>query len=126
MTRDEVMALEAGPETNALVAQEIFGQAQWCPDDPDDPLCRCSLGKPHTIHFRVSLPDFSDDITAAWEVETRMRFCLIPRIDGGWNAMPWEDVSATGALPASAGSALTASLAICRAALLAVMEVDDD
>ena len=125
MTRDEILAMEAGRELDALVAEKVMGKRiKWREDD--DALLEFNAILQHTdgtpFESWIGIQGYSTDIAAAWNIQMKMRFCLIPRIDGGWNALPWEDISRTGPLPTSAGSARTAPLAICRAALLAVMD----
>ena len=110
-------AMPAGPKMNELMATEIMGWQLskihlgfWATPLEDD----CEYN-----HHDIDEWSPSTDIAAAWPIAERLRLCLIPRVDGGWNALPWEDVRDSGPLPASAGSAHTAPLAICRAALKA-------
>jgi len=116
MTRGEILRMEAGPELDRLVAEQIMG---W------------SEGK----HFKVG--DFgvvklgevidiwspSSDIAAAWEVVKELYDRELGIEMYGEKKFPWEaEILIPGGRPVSV-QAETLPLAICRAALLAVMEV---
>jgi hypothetical protein len=126
MNRDEILAMPAGREMDALIAEKVMG---W------------TLGEPHEIHGwmmhgMVTVRDWvgstndagithiekwspSTDIAAAWEVVEKLgdKFDELERGDGGefWMCVVYPD----GFIPCVA-RAETAPLAICRAALLAM------
>lgn len=143
MTRDEILALKPGRELDALVAEKVMG---WCvtPDefkyDPDndvevsyatsEPPEDLPEGYPEGLRAITGtirchrLPDFSTDISAAWEVVGKLREM------GGGPDIRWDDADrrwwcevdkvwgwATGE---------TAPEAICKVALLAVMEEGEE
>ena len=125
MNTDE---MPAGRELDALVAEKVMGFC-LCPYDPkwmradtgsgiwiDGDTWRCTdHGKPAFTPWR----SYSTDIAAAWEVVEKMREDYEPRIEL-WDE-GWEVTILTGTDRGSAsGRALTAPLAICRAALKAV------
>ena len=122
MTRDEILSMGADRELDALVANTVFNEPKWCPEDPDDVLCRCDLTKPGTIHVRQSLPHFSTDIAAAWEVVEKMREdgwmpnLVFHRSDGLWRCEYFTDRRMRNAAHRSA------FVSICHAALLTVRE----
>ena len=140
MTRDEILALEAGRELDALVAEKVMGWTwgeysppvegpskilrppeSWAPSPDRAPGSEVSCPG---WHFRV--PQYSTDIAAAWEVVEKMvpikyGFNLaIESPPGPWG--DWEVHFYNGGTHLAFAD--TAPLAICRAALLAVMEVE--
>jgi len=134
--------MPAGRELDALVAQYVLGH-KLCTGDqaivltnkafPDRPGWETwYIDDWHILEDPIPdaglerLPYYSTDIAAAWQIAEKLRLCLIPRVDGGWNALPWEDVRGSGPLPASAGSAHTAPLAICHAVLKTVEKLRTD
>ncbi len=118
MTRDEILNMQAGHELNKLIAEFVFGM---------------KLEKNHGFaggYYWVGngvlfgdvpahgMPDYSTDIEAAWTVvekmtdgETPNDFELRTSIRG-WRCDFYKGYA----------SAETAPLAICKAALLAVMK----
>jgi len=126
MTHEEILKMEAGPQLDLLIAERVMG---W------------SEGK----HFEVG--DFgvvklgevidiwspSTDIAAAWEVTTKLcELGIVPEVYGmwltkkknEWYIVLWysvEDLTA-----AARAKAPSLPLAICRAALLAVMEAGNE
>lgn len=119
--------MKAGREMDALVAEKVMGWKRFAVCD--------KLHPPYmeeTRHtFAHGFPDYSTDITAAWEVAEKMRVAVMPIDGGGWAA---KDIS----IDATHGTELyiipgsdeecygwtkadTAPLAICRAALKAVI-----
>jgi hypothetical protein len=104
MTRDEILKMEAGREMDALVAEKIFN-GQW-------------LYK----NIPENLPKFSASISAAWEVVERLikhnPLSLDYLVDEN-NVLGWQ---ANFRMGYNVAFAPTAPLAICRAALLAVMK----
>lgn len=115
MTRDEILSEPAGPRLDAWVAEHVMG---WTPTG----LAKDFNGVP----FPEPIPNYSTDIAAAWEVV---------ELVGGFEIEQWGDVwekkgtiiwAASFNLPDGKNivhaTAATAPLAICRAALLAMME----
>jgi hypothetical protein len=114
MTRDEILNMPAGREMDALVAEKVMG---W-------------RLHPHKTHWMTNNNNFrrigtflpSDDISAAWEVVEKMkekgRLYLIVSDDIGYKA----EILLNDPVPMATAQCDTAPLAICRAALLAVME----
>jgi hypothetical protein len=102
LTREEVLAMEPGRELDMVVGRKLSGW--WQPID----------GLSH-------LPRYSTKIDAAWEVVDKLKIAVIPQSIGAPNDMKYlakiEDH------PHEYQSfARTAPLAICRCALLAVLE----
>lgn len=142
MTRDEIMAKEAGPELDALVAVEVMGQVdfshpnfcwtEWNTEDGKDGgdgfLCpRCGVeGIPETSHLNdppKCCKHYSTDIAAAMKVVNKLAAepyaWILETINtsGGllWSAAYWGgDVSED-----ICAVSVTLPLAISRAALLA-------
>ena len=120
MNRDEILNMEAGRELDALVAEHVM---KWKWEDG------AGTGGPSswegaTGEFCVEFEP-STDIAAAWEVVERVT--AIPttirearRAANTKFAYQWEDAGVW------AMAAQEAVLFICRAALLAVMEDDND
>ncbi|MDF2814464.1 MAG: hypothetical protein K0Q81_664 [Paenibacillus sp.] len=126
MTRDEIWRMDAGRELDALVSEKLMG---WTEFSPIDPKIDYGVGVNGYRRNYAKDPDgrltwfpfYSTDITAAWEIigkfdEISVRkyqtvspgFRYICRID-----IDGEDVIANG---------LTAPEAICKAALLTLIE----
>ena len=126
MTRDEILAMEAGPELDALVAEKVMGWQltsayqlgpAWARDIPWG-----ELVLKNAVAYYAHEWGPSTDIAPAWKVVEKMHkeygidvnglasggfVCTIYGVDGHWRT--YDE---------------TAPLAICRAALLAVMEVE--
>lgn len=112
----DVGALEAGRETDALVAERVFGKpwpsvsvARWWTEDGR----YCGPGGEWSERINDRLPAYSTDIAAAFEVVEKIReTCCdftLERAGAAWYADFRMGVA----------SADTAPLAICRAALAA-------
>ena len=113
MTRDEILAMEPGRELDTKIEIEVFG-------------LKPSKTTPgwvvEGVRARPPRP-FSTDIAAAWEVVEKMSEqwpqYQLAKIEDGWSVMwgfdgyGWQE--ATGK---------TAPEAICKAALLAVMDIE--
>jgi hypothetical protein len=125
MTRDEILNMPASREMDALVAEKVmeFGVMRWINHPTYDPKIITPV--------EMELPHYSTDISAAWQVLEQLRdpsesepdFWSITDagIEQGWiveNIWAHHD----GDIPNFAVQAETAPLAICRAALLAVLE----
>jgi len=130
MTRDEIPNMHAGREMDALIAENVTrmstehlpvvyeegntsdGKDGWC--GFVCPMCR----RPSDMLDEPCTQPYSTDISAAWEVVEKIRFMVGQGFDlctsvGGWMANFGGGVIGYGETP---------SLAICRAAMLAVME----
>ena len=105
--------MPAGREMDALVAEKVFGV-------PHEDCFDVYGGKRCVKDDEYGGPQcYSTDIAAAWEVVEKIREDYEPRIEL-WDE-GWEVTILTGTDRGSAsGRALTAPLAICRAALKAV------
>lgn len=117
MTRDEILKMEAGRELDALVAKDVMG---WHKLDGN---WKDNIWEKADGHIKGDWHP-SEDISAAWEVVTKIRSM-------GWGVdISWfhEFIYCALHKPDSViikqANAETAPLAICRAALLAVMEND--
>ena len=139
MTPDEIRALEAGRELDALVAEKVLGfDAVWTSEqevhaymaENPDTIKWPTRSLPLTLKIDdggcwcAVLAHYSTSIADAWEVVEKLYvpelpdlgFCVTrgPATRPGWLAwFGWNGREA---------EAPTASLAICRAALLAVNE----
>lgn len=110
--------MNAGRELDALVAEKVFGwEVDWAvPTYPTVDMKRIS-DDPVAVGLRTgSIPPYSTDIAAAWQVGESLSakghwFEIRRRPDGGYWAAFGEGMSA---------EADTAPLAICLAALKAV------
>lgn len=123
MTKDEIMNMCAGPKMDKLVAEKVTG---WnFPNKVD------SLGR-RVIRYK-DLPRYSTDIAAAWKViatfnrsEWDIEIGSDTEDDGkfwGVSLIKWSE-EPIGPIAYGGGEHESLPLAICRAALLAVMEVD--
>ena len=122
MNNDEILNMPAGREMDVLVAE----LADWKKvPSADDPAGWCWL-VPHgstRASTTDSIPPFSSDISAAWQVVEKHPhyFSLHRSNETGFAPAPWGDTLwrcrfyAPGKFEAKAE---TAPLAICRAALL--------
>ena len=128
LTRDEVLALQAGKEIDALIARHVFG---WEFRQPQGrySCCICQRCGRHTDEcFGEYECNWSDNIAAAWQVVDKLKSG--PTGDGfAWTwgvEIAWiEDMGRAVWNVIVAGhevEADSAPLAICQAALLAVRE----
>jgi hypothetical protein len=112
MTKDEILNLPAGEEMDTLIAERVMGFSF-------NKYGHSFTGKGHPgWHDLNKLPNYSTDMAAAWEVvEQRQKngYCF----DADGNALRRRIRFGVGQ---EIGEAETMPLAICRAALLAVME----
>jgi len=127
MTREEILSTEAGREMDALIAEKVMGEKQpiYVHEFHIDPIyseghnwfCYPSFYEGDICKWEPR--NFSTDISAAWEVADWLRnywgtFELIAGLS--WHC--WSELKDAKIW----GTGNTAPLAICRAALLAVME----
>lgn len=128
LTQEQILAMEAGPELDALVAERVFGSKPYL----GSPMLagadrRLWCVSPITGHRR-ELDRFSIDIAAAWEVflalpggactiayTAESSFICIARPRGEPDDQGEE-------YTVDSGFTATAPLTICRAALLAVID----
>lgn len=127
LTRDEILNMPAGREMDALIAERVMG---W----------EIHPHKTHYIHndgktgYFVPCGEFqpSEDIAAAWQVVERMRYknfysqhtdLTLASENEEWWSWTFIDHNPLAGYSEKA-TAETAPLAICRAALLAVMDCD--
>lgn len=111
MTRDEILNMPAGRELDALIAEKVMGlKVDYEFDEVLEPRVPFLVDKYDEWGY---LPNYSTDIAAAWQVVERFEsHCTMNNVHGIWECY----------LPDFAiGKDKTAPLAICRAALLAVM-----
>lgn len=137
MTREEILAMPAGPKLDALIAEKVMGWTSYeshltCEDfgTRGEPLI--FWNPPGMTSAGATLPPFSTDIAAAWQVVER----LIER-----KVLLWVHVSPAGNYRCECRQVVqsevtkswyqrraadviaeTAPLAICHAALLATLE----
>jgi hypothetical protein len=117
MTRDEILKLEAGPKMNQLIWWKVFDMTPT-PKDND----------------MLKLPPYSTDIAAAWEVVEHFTgkdcrnqdFFIECWSDGEWfvafHPLGYSSRDPKANCDGKTTGSPSAPLAICRAALLAVIE----
>ncbi|HEY8417046.1 MAG TPA: hypothetical protein VIK93_03300, partial [Limnochordales bacterium] len=126
MTREEIMRLE-GRELDAAVAERVFGHdVVWVIEDRAKLVRRLPDGQ------CVLVPQYHDNIAAAWQVVERMtmmgyQFELSFVQGAEYESAPWLAIFCkpprrVGAVHTAFGS--TATEAICRAALRAMEEAE--
>ena len=121
MTRDEILAMKPGRELDARVAEKVMGwKTNWLKTDWWEEI------NPNTHHHKGLVKDFkpSTDISAAWEVVEKMferGGCEIGCY-GSKSGGKWFEVIVITMNGEVKVTAHTAHEAICKAALLAVME----
>ena len=128
MTRDEIWKMEAGRELDALIHEQVFGKCahDWIKvtnkplDKKGNSIYKCSkCGDRRPAREAMGWRNYSTDIAAAWQVVEKMSKLYhveIENFDNGYG-VTLDDYSQTWEAHAD-----TAPLAICRAALLAVMD----
>ena len=121
MTRDEILNMEAGREMDTLVAEKVMGFPVKIGD---------ITGEPYHAQFGYSMPNYSTNIAAAWMVVEKLQN-QYPAFNLVWVKLQIlkPEIALRRAWRANfQGSTLsdafadTAPLAICRAALLAMLE----
>ena len=117
MTTEEILALKAGRELNIRVAEAVMGR-RYTQDE--------TLGEMEIDSEGVysSLQPYSEDISAAWQVIEKMKG-YNPRIAFDTHSQKWEATFNVGEADFTCPVVLatTAPEAICKAALLALLEV---
>jgi hypothetical protein len=145
MTREEILAMPADRELDALVAEKVMGLTGYEFDDTHwyCPTCKAWVHPAqvtfHEVHERCQtpvvsdwcdeegnvMPEYSTDISAAWEVvekihEKRFLFDASLSVGAGYTVRFYNRDKETFHM---APYIPTAPEAICKAALIAVMEV---
>lgn len=133
LTSQQIDALPAGRELDALVAEKVFGWV-WVREDTEQPDAVPYLVGPHGGAFYPSvankypelstaggdIPAYSTDIAAAWEVA--MRFDSRGVTWNAYDKLYQAEVTQYKPETFASGRGETAPLAISRAALKAVCQ----
>jgi hypothetical protein len=109
MTRDEILNMPAGKEIDALIAEKVIGVPFRKPTH--GPCCTCGTCG---WDYDNCICGYSEEIEKAWEVVEKLRLTIEPTAMNKWAVHQ--------GLGSQLAYAETAPLAICRAALLAVMK----
>jgi hypothetical protein len=124
MGREEILAMSAGEKLDELIAEKIMG---WKHGDKD----RGDMGwYPPKGFARVSVDEFSTSISAAWEIVEKFSYTYLWRWDNAThytmpNGMKWEcKLSDKGGTFDNMAYGITAPEAICKAALISLLEVE--
>lgn len=124
----DILNMQAGEEMDKLVAERVMKWKRahldyvfWQPSASEENLRYCSSTMPQTLRDFALFSPFhpSRDIADAWEVTKKIDApvaVIQSMVKDGWSAEFYYDAEIIQA------TADTPSLAICRAALLAVME----
>ena len=126
LTPDTTLAMEAGPELDALVAERVMG---WTRNDKG---FWFKPGKRHNWnHDGLDPPPYSTDIAAAWEVVEKIKSLpagidILVRANCVAIDLHMFDMADGLVKDIEAGDATTAPLAICRAALLTTLGDTND
>jgi len=120
MTKKEILAMKAGRELNIKVAEDVMG-CKVAHDEIFGDMENYSNG----VHS--TLQPYSEDISVAWQVMERLKG-YHPRIEFNTYSQKWEAAFSARQADFSypVASATTAPEAICKAALLALLEVKHD
>ena len=120
MTKDEILAMNAGRELNIRVAKHVMERG-FAHDETFGDMEKDSDG------VYSYLQPYSEDISAAWQVMEKLK-SYQPRVEFNIYSQKWE--AAFSARDADFSyptvSADTAPEAICKAALLALLEFKYD
>ena len=111
VTQDDILEMEAGRELDALVAEKVMG---WQNIDIYAQIRTSSsvgAGIEPGNEFPTDLPFYSTSIADAWEIVKKLYLTVAPYSDNKWHAADGKVIA----------FASTASLAICRAALLTML-----
>jgi hypothetical protein len=118
MTREEVLDMPAGREMDVLIAENVMGWAEIREEKYQGE--RVVAGRPPSETRLSFVPFYSTDIAAAWEVIEKFDFMKLTK-SFGVKGVVWI-------VKMSDGTEVfenSASLAICRAALLATIGDND-
>lgn len=117
MTKKEILSLKAGKELNIKIAEAVM-RKRYAEDE--------TFGDMEIDSERVYgyLQPYSEDILAAWQVMERMKG-YNPRIEFDTHSQKWEAAFSIREADFTCPVVLadTAPEAICKAALLALLEV---
>lgn len=121
-----IMAMPAGRELDAMVAERVFGWTDIRPDTHETIGTTILVGQRPDYQCPAEVPHFSTDIYHAWKVtdwlwERWGAFELAATVRL-WLCGPCLNALAKRPDRVACGIGDTAPLAICRAALLAIME----
>jgi hypothetical protein len=133
MRRDEILKMQAGREMDALIAREVMAFDYDFIKSRNE--CRF-IDQEGNTYRAEDLPRFTEDIAAAWQAVAKMRekgfdfFAewVTENAVSRLNSLPWACFAPDdndGDFADFTATAETMPLAICRAALLAVMECDE-
>lgn len=117
MTPDDILNMPAGEDIDAMVHRVVFGNKV-------DKIVLVEDPSKYYYSSKTEIKHYSTDIAAAWEVVEKIHLMVRPSVlSGQWVAMKFERVYLSGKWEGVGEvTSDTAPLAICRAALLAVME----
>lgn len=133
LTTEQIAALEPGEETDALIAENIFGYEVRVATEDDSLFSICMAGncgdrdsiEPGERYLWIverghqperRLPGYSTDIGAAWEILDKLTLPAIKQLpDGRWQVVCL--VRREPELVTASASDDTAPMAICKAAL---------
>lgn len=121
MNRDEVQKMWAGRGMDAMVAIEVMG---WTYVDSDPDFKWSVPANEDGVVMRRRLPEFSTDISAAWEVVEKIKD-YYAYIVLQFDSVEWIVHISDGTVERQTSN-VSAPLAICRAALLAVSDHDTE
>jgi hypothetical protein len=134
MNRDDILKMGAGPKLNRRIFLDVLKMHEFEPNSTNNAICDI-CGRNGTAYGHPEPQDYSGDISAAFRVVEKMRADFTFAINDThfqWCAMfvpfsgkpPFYSIVDNFDLPDERWTAWesTPSLAICRAALLAVME----
>jgi len=131
VTREEILALEPGRELDALVAEKVmgwtevecFGVINNRVKNPPTPGCEVIIarGRNRGRSLRI-IPCYSTDISAAWEVVEKLKETYGVEVYTDLDMSACRLFDELTYLPAEEVISNTAPEAICKAALIAVME----
>lgn len=119
MTRDEILNMPAGLRLNELIAEYVMKLDRTKPGQWRESVDWWVNGLPSEC------PDYSTDISAAWQVVEKFYSMTFDRWSNGKEFRCYLVTARDGKNCDGMAVADTAPLAICRAALLAVMEDDE-
>lgn len=121
MTRDEILNMPAGREMDMLICEYVMQIKARCTVTTYQG--KEVIGKEYVAiinHQEVEMPYYSTDIDAAWNVIGKKEIngwsCVVENLRGAWQCT-FSKIGVGGAFC----TAKLAPLAICRAALLAVL-----